>query len=324
MPSDLAVIFRTLSDIEAKVVQALLDSHGVESVRTSSPPSGVFPFTVSPLGETRVSVRTEDAGDALRIIDSHREHVGGGLVVPLHQQFASLEARIGYRFRDRGMLEHALTHKSKAHEDPSGGVVDNESLEFLGDAVLGLVIADALFRTFPKYSEGQKSKIKANLVSTTSLAEAAEGLGLGNHMILGRGEEKTGGRQKQALLADTCEAIIAAIYLDGGFEPARQFILRELGPGLEDARRPHYFGRDHKSRLQERLQQGGRSLPVYRVAGEIGPDHRKLFHVEIIVDGESLAQGTGRTKKDAEQDAAKAAMEALDTVETSANGDVAD
>jgi ribonuclease III len=274
MPSELTVIFRTLSDIEAKVVQALLDSHGVESVRTSSPPSGVFPFAVNPLGETRVSVRDEEAGEALRIIDSHREQVGGGLVVPLPQQFASLEARIGYRFRDRGLLEHALTHKSKAHEDPSGGVADNESLEFLGDAVLGLVIADALFRTFPNYSEGQKSKIKANLVSTTSLAETAEGLGLGDHMILGRGEEKTGGRQKQALLADTCEAIFAAIYLDGGFEPARQFILRELGPGIETARQPDYFGRDHKSRLQERLQQAGRPLPLYRVAGEIGPDHR--------------------------------------------------
>jgi ribonuclease-3 len=311
MPSDLTVIFRTLSDIEAKVVQALLDSHGVESVRTASPPSGVFPFAVSPFGETRVSVREDEAGEALRIIDSHREQVGGGLVVPLPQQFASLEARIGYRFRDRGLLEHALTHKSKAHEDPSGGVVDNESLEFLGDAVLGLVVADALFRTFPTYSEGQKSKIKANLVSTTSLAEAAEGLGLGDHMILGRGEEKTGGRQKQALLADTCEAIIAAIYLDGGFEPARQFILRELAPGIEAARQPDYFGRDHKSRLQERLQQAGRSLPLYRVAGEAGPDHRKLFRVEIVVGGEMLAQGVGRTKKDAEQDAARTALAAL-------------
>jgi ribonuclease-3 len=309
--AELVVIFRTASNIEASVVQALLDSHGIESVRTSGPPQGVFPFTVNPMGETLVSVRDDEAEEALRVIESHREQVGSGLVVPLPQQFLTLETRIGYRFRDRGLLEHALTHKSKAHEDPSGGVIDNESLEFLGDAVLGLVTADALCRRFPKSSEGHKSKIKAMLVSTASLAELAERLDLGEHMILGRGEEKTGGRKKQALLADTCEALIAAIYLDGGLEPARQFILRELGPILEDAGRPDYFGRDHKSRLQEALQGLGRPLPIYRIAGEIGPEHRKLFHVEVVVAGEVVAQGAGRTKKDAEQDAAKSALDTL-------------
>ena len=306
--ADLIVIFRTASNIEASVVQALLDSHGIQSVRTAGPPATLFAFTVSPMGETRVSVRDDEAEEAVRIIESHREEVGGGLVVPLPQQFASLEARLGYRFRDRGLLEHALTHKSKAHEDPSGGVIDNESLEFLGDAVLGLVIADALCRTFPDSSEGQKSKIKAMIVSTTSLAELAERLQLGDHMILGRGEEKTGGRQKQALLADTCEALIAAIYFDGGLEPARQFILREMGEAVEQAGMPGYFGRDHKSRLQEALQGLGRPLPQYRVAGEVGPEHRKLFHIEVLVGGDILAQGVGRTKKDAEQDAAKAAL----------------
>ena len=307
----LTVIFRTASNIEASIVQALLDSHGIESVRTSGPPAGLFPFTVNPMGETRVSVREEEAEDAVRVIESHREQVGGGLVVPLPQQFAAFESRLGYRFRDRGLLEHALTHKSKAHEDPSGGVIDNESLEFLGDAVLGLVVADALFRAFPDFSEGQKSKIKAMLVSTTSLAELAERLELGDHMILGRGEEKTGGRRKQALLADTCEALIAAIYLDGGLEPARQFIMRELGDVIEQAGRPDYSGRDHKSRLQEALQGLGRPLPIYRVVGEVGPDHRKLFHIEVHVGTEMLAQGTGRTKKEAEQEAAKAALGAL-------------
>ena len=309
--SDLTVIFRTASNIEASVVQALLDSHGIASVRSASLGPSMFPFTVNPMGETRVSVRDEEAEEALRIIESHREQVSGGLVVPLPQQFVALENRIGYRFRDRGLLEHALTHKSKAHEDPSGGVIDNESLEFLGDAVLGLVIADGLCRKFPHSSEGQKSKIKAMLVSTASLAELAERLDLGTHMILGRGEEKTGGRRKQALLADTCEALIAAVYIDGGLEPARQFILRELGEALEQAGRPDYFGRDHKSRLQEALQSLGRPLPNYRVAGEAGPEHRKLFHVQVLVAGEVIAQGTGRTKKDAEQDAAKAALDAL-------------
>lgn len=309
--SGLTVVFRTASNIEASVVQALLDSHGIESVRTAGPPQGVFPFTVNPMGETVVSVRDDDAAEARRVIDSHREQVGGGLVVPLPQEFMALEAGIGYRFRDRGLLEHALTHKSKAHEDPSGGVIDNESLEFLGDAVLGLVIADALCRRFPDSSEGQKSKIKSMLVSTASLAEMAERLMLGEYMILGRGEEKTGGRRKQALLADTCEALIAAIYLDGGLEPARQFVLRGLGDALEEAGRPDYFGRDHKSRLQEVLQRLGRPLPSYRVAGEVGPEHRKQFHVEVVVGGTVLAQGMGRTKKDAEQDGAKAALDLL-------------
>ena len=304
----LTVIFRTQSDIEANVVEALLDSHGVETMRTAGPAPGLFPFSLNPLGETQIAVRDAEAAEAMRIIDSHREQVGGGIVVPLSQEFEALEARVGYRFRDRGLLEHALTHRSKAHEDPSGGVSDNESLEFLGDAVLGLVVSDALFRAFPTYSEGQKSKIKANLVSTASLAEMAEVMGLGNHMILGRGEEKTGGRQKQALLADTCEALIAAIYLDGGLEPARQFLLRELSSQIGDARQPEYFGRDHKSRLQERLQALGRPLPVYRVASEVGPDHHKLFHVEVVVGAEVIAHGAGRTKKEAEQEGARLAL----------------
>jgi ribonuclease-3 len=308
---DLTEVFRTFSDIEASVVEALLDSHGIESVRTAGPPHGVFPFSVSPMGPTHVSVRDEDAEEAVRIIESHRERVGAGMVVPLPQQFDALEQRLGYRFRDRGLLEHALTHRSKAHEDPSGGVFDNESLEFLGDAVLGMVVAEALFRTFPSFTEGQKSKVKSAIVSTASLAELAEKLGLGEHMILGRGEEKTGGRRKQALLADTCEALLAAVYLDGGLDAARDFILRELGDAIEDARRADYFGRDHKSALQEQLQALGRPLPVYRIAGEVGPDHRKLFHVEVVVGADVLAQGAGRTKKDAEQEAAKAALAKL-------------
>ncbi len=311
MVNGLTVIFRTQSDIEANVVEALLDSHGVDTMRTAGPAPGLFPFSVNPLGETQIAVRDMDAANAVRIIESHREQVGGGIVVPLPQELDALEARVAYRFRDRGLLEHALTHRSKAHEDPSGGVADNESLEFLGDAVLGLVVSDALFRAFPTYSEGQKSKIKANLVSTASLAEMAELMGLGDHMILGRGEEKTGGRRKQALLADTCEAVIAAIYLDGGLESARQFLMRELSSQIEDARQPEYFGRDHKSRLQERLQGLGRPLPSYRVSGEIGPDHHKLFHVEVMVGDEVLAHGAGRTKKDAEQEGARLALETI-------------
>jgi ribonuclease III len=289
----------------------LLDSHGVESLRTSGPTPGLFPFALNPLGDTQISVRDEDAADAVRIIESHREQVGGGIVVPLPQEFDALEARIGYRFRDRGLLEHALTHKSKAHEDPSGGVTDNESLEFLGDAVLGLVVADALFHQYPDYDEGQKSKIKAAVVSTQSLARHAEHLRLGDHLILGRGEEKTGGRFKQALLADGYEALIAAIYLDGGLEAAEAFLRRELKDAIDEGS-AQTFVRDYKSALQERLQALGRPLPEYRVSGEAGPDHRKTFSVDVVVNGEVLGSATGRAKKEAEQEAAREALTKLE------------
>jgi ribonuclease III len=308
---NLTVVFRTRSDIEASIVQSLLESHGIDAIRSAGPPPGVFAFTTGPFGDTRVSVRDEDAEEAAAIIASHRDQIGGGFAVPLPQQLAALEDRLGYRFRDRGLLEHALTHRSKAAEDPSGGVVDNESLEFLGDAVLGFVVADLLFRDFPDSREGQKSKVKSAVVSTLSLAEAAARLGLGEHMILGRGEEKTGGRKKSALLADTYEALIAAIYLDGGLAPALAFIERELGPAIHEARAPGFVGRDYKSKLQERVQIAGGPLPSYRVSAEIGPDHRKQFHVEVRIGDEVIAEGVGRTKKDAEQEAARAALAAL-------------
>ena len=299
--SGLTVIFRTRSDIEANVVEALLDSHGVQTLRTSGPTPGLFPFSITPLGETRIAVRDEDAADAVRIIDSHREQVGGGIVVPLPQEFDALEARIGYRFRDRGLLEHALTHKSKAHEDPSGGVTDNESLEFLGDAVLGLVVAEALFRSFP-VQRGAEVEDQANLVSTTSLAEMAEQLGLGGHMILGRGEEKTGGRRKQALLADTCEALIAAIYLDGG--PIRRAV-PDAGVCVRHRRREAAgrFGDDtSRGRRKGGRRRDGRCRPI--VLRRMVPTMQTV-HVEVFVGDETIAQGAGRTKKGAEQQGAK-------------------
>ena len=169
----------------------------------------------------------------------------------LRDEFEALQQAIGYRFRDRGLLEHAMTHTSRANEDVSGGVRDNESLEFLGDAVLGFVIADLLFHEFPDRDEGQKSKIKAALVSTATLARQAERLSLGDHLLLGRGEEKTGGRRKQALLADGYEALIAAIYLDGGIEHARAFVAREFAALVADARGAGAAGQDYKSALQE-------------------------------------------------------------------------
>jgi ribonuclease-3 len=304
------VVFTTSSDIEASVVMALLDSQGIPSFRASGNTHSVWPMAVSAMGQIRIAVSEELADDARRIIDSHRQDVGAK-VVRLRDEFDELQARIGYRFRDRGLLEHALTHKSRAAEDASGGVTDNESLEFLGDAVLGLVVADALFHRYPNYDEGQKSKIKAAVVSTQSLARHAERLRLGDHLILGRGEEKTGGRFKQALLADGYEALIAALYLDGGLEAAEAFLLTELKDAIDEGS-AQSFARDHKSALQERLQALGRPLPEYRVSGEAGPDHRKTFSVEVIVNGEVLGTATGRAKKEAEQEAARLALAKLE------------
>jgi ribonuclease-3 len=307
----LVVIFRTQSDVEASIVRSLLESHDIPSVVASDVPHSVFPLSVSSLGEVRISVHPGDAAEARRVIDSHRTELDSRRVVPLRDEFDTLQRAIGYRFRDRGLVEHAMTHTSRANEDVSGGVRDNESMEFLGDAVLGFVIADLLFHEFPEFDEGQKSKTKAALVSTATLARQAERLNLGEHLLLGRGEEKTGGRRKQALLADGYEALIAAVYLDGGIEQARAFITREFAPLVADVRRLGVGGHDHKSALQEFLQSHERPLPEYRVAGTVGPDHRKLFRVEVIVDGEALADATGPSKKEAEQEAARLALQRL-------------
>jgi ribonuclease III len=304
------VVFSTTSDIEASIVLALLDSQGIAAFRITGNPQAILPMSMSPLGEVRIAVPEVAAEDARRIIESHREDVGAR-VVRLRNEFDEIETRIGYRFKDRGLLEHALTHKSRAAEDVSGGVADNESLEFLGDAVLGLVVADALFRQYPTYNEGQKSKIKASVVSTQALARKAEEIQLGDHLILGRGEEKTGGRFKQALLADAYEALIAAIYLDGGIDAAETFLRRELKEAIDAGADRNFVGQDFKSALQERVQALGRPLPEYRVAGETGPDHRKVFSVEVVVGGEVLAGASGKAKKEAEQEAARLALERL-------------
>jgi len=309
--ADLVVIFRTQSEVEASVVRGLLEAHGVPTVTASDVPQSIFPLAINALGEVRISVHPDDADEALRIIESHRTELPNGRVVRLRDEFEALEHAAAYRFRDRGLLEHAMTHTSRANEDVSGGVFDNESLEFLGDAVLGFVIADILFREFPGFDEGQKSKTKASLVSTATLARQAERLTLGEHLLLGRGEEKTGGRRKQALLADGYEALIAAIYLDGGVEQARAFIAREFAPLIDDVREHGIAGQDYKSALQEYLQSHDQPLPEYRVAGTIGPDHNKLFQVEVVVKGEAIADATGPSKKEAEQEAARRALEKL-------------
>jgi ribonuclease III len=306
---DLVVIFHTPSAIEARVVRSLLEAHGILAVESSGMSQSVFPLSVDSQSDVRLAVSEGEADEARRIIESHRTELKNGQVVRLRDEFEPLQRTIQYRFRDRGLLEHAMTHTSRANEDVSGGVADNESMEFLGDALLGFVVADILFREFPSFDEGEKSKIKATLVSTTTLARQAERLNIGEHMLLGRGEEKTGGRRKQALLADSYEALIAAIYLDGGVEQARAFIAREFAPLIAGVRRDGVAGQDYKSALQELLQSRDLPLPEYRLVGTVGPDHQKQFQVEVLVKGESVGQATGPSKKEAEQEAARVALQ---------------
>ena len=225
-----------------------------------------------------------------------------------------LEGKLGYRFEDRLLLEQALTHRSLVNEDVSAGLVDNESMEFLGDAVLGLAVSDQLFREFPECDEGYKSKVKSQLVSLPTLAKLGNVLGLGGHMLLGRGEEKTGGRQKPSLMADAFEAIVAAIYLDGGYACAFHFVEVQFQSDIKGIRIDNQAPAgtvDYKSALQEWVQGVGRKLPNYRLAGTAGPDHEKVFTVEVLLDGLAVATGEGGTKKEAEQESAKVALQLL-------------
>lgn len=310
----LAVVFRTHSDIEASIVRGLLEAHGIYAAASSDLTHAVFPLSIDGLGEVRISVPVSQADAALTIIREQGTKPQPGEVVRLVEEtrdLSALERRLGYTFREPAVLDRALTHRSRANEDATGSTVDNESLEFLGDAVLGFVMADLLFRDYPQFDEGQKSKIKASLVSTATLGILARRLGLGDFLALGRGEEKTGGRKKQALLADGYEAVIAAIYLDGGIDEARVFVLREFADDLEDVRSPEFWGRDYKSALQELVQSRELPLPDYTVASESGPDHRKIFHVEVRVSGELMGAARGPSKKAAEQEAAHKAIERL-------------
>ena len=235
-----------------------------------------------------------------------------------------LMERLGYVFRDPLLLDRALTHSSAVPELRaargediafSGSVVqDNERLEFLGDAVLELLTSEYLLLNYPEWTEGQLSKSRARIVNAHSLEIAARGLHLGEHLRLGRGEEKTGGRDKPALLADAFEAIVAAMYLDGGLDPARDLLKRTVfEQALEDGDR--ISESDRKSALQEFLQAKGDQPAEYRLAGETGPDHQKTFRVEVWVKGEFMSSAEGTTKKEAEQKAARRALDKLQTAE---------
>jgi ribonuclease-3 len=217
------------------------------------------------------------------------------------------EARIGYTFQQRDVLSRALTHKSYSHEARQQDIRDNETFEFLGDSVLGFVIGDMLFRRFPTLDEGALSKIKAFLVSANSLAAKARDYGMGEVIYLGVGEEKSGGRKKESLLANLFEAMIAAVYLDGGIDAARALLERSFARDLETIDADDLLFQDFKTALQELAQGKGLPLPDYNVVDEVGPDHDKRFIVEVKI-GSLTARGEGSSKKEAQQQAAKQAL----------------
>lgn len=237
---------------------------------------------------------------------------------------AALEERLGHKFSNRELLERALTHSSATPElrganadaaADSSQVSDNERLEFLGDAVLELLASEYLLTAFPEWKEGQLSKSRARIVNAGSLEAAARRLRIGEHLRLGRGEEKTGGREKQTLLADAFEAVVAAVYLDAGLGAARELLQRVLFEQALEERGERIAESDRKSALQEFLQGRGQPPAEYRLAGESGPDHQKVFLIEVWVNGECLARGEGSTKKEAEQQAARSALEQLESAE---------
>ncbi len=223
---------------------------------------------------------------------------------------AALEERVGVPIPDRGSAAAALTHKSYVNEHRGEGSADNERLEFLGDAVIDLAVSHRLMERFPEAREGELSKIRAAVVDEAGLAAMARSLDLGSLLRLGRGEELTGGRQKASLLADAMEAVIGAVYLGGGMGPVLEVVDRFLGEAFARAA-AGTLDRDFKTQLQELAQSRRRGTPRYRVVAEHGPDHSKTFEVELDIKGEILSRGMGRSKKDAEQAAAKFALEEL-------------
>ena len=234
-----------------------------------------------------------------------------------------LETVLAYNFKDRALLERAITHRSWAHEKVAPGdeqqarKLHNESLEFLGDSVLGLVVAHYLCNSYPAGTEGELSRMKHRLVSAPTLAKASLELNLGEFLRFGRGEEKSGGRQKNALLADVFEAITGAIFQDGGLEAATNFVCHALRSELEGADPLSAAKADYKTMLQERLQAERRPAPRYTVIETLGPPHQRIFHVEVSWDGGSI-QGEGHSIKAAEAAAARAALEGMKLGETEA------
>jgi ribonuclease-3 len=265
------------------------------------------------LGERTVGFRLDDddlveldtVSDAIECVVARLAATGNGstgevAAAELVEPAEALEARIGYQFRDRSFLQRALSHRSWCAEH--GGHESNERLEFLGDSVLGLVVTDDVFRRFPHLPEGQLSEVRAGVVNARALADVAGEMRLGDCLLLGKGEDGGGGRTKQSILADALEALIAAVYLDGGLDAATRLVLARFGDRIgEAATGPG--GRDYKTRLQELAAARNLGRPRYQVRDE-GPDHAKRFFATVILDGEASGAGEGNSKKEAEQAAA--------------------
>lgn len=219
-----------------------------------------------------------------------------------------LENAIGYQFRNIMLLKNALTHSSYANEYWHDSLKSNERLEFLGDSILGMVVAEHLYRNFPERTEGELTKMRADMVCEQALAAVAQQLELGKHMLLGHGEEQTGGRNRVSILADAVESVIAASFLDGGMAAAKAFIEKFILCNVPTSR---LHNTDFKTALQERVQQKKDQVLVYHLVGESGPDHDKRFEVEVSLNGKVVGHGSGSSKKRAEQDAARDAMGVL-------------
>lgn len=220
------------------------------------------------------------------------------------------EDELIYQFTDVSLMTTAMTHSSYANEHRDLHMQNNERLEFLGDSILGLVSADYVFHRYPNVPEGQLTKVRAAVVCEKTLYEVAKELGLDHHLLLGHGEEIGGGRQRPSILADSVEALIGAIYLDGGLEAARSFIMTFLPAKVDLAEAGHAF-RDYKTALQEIVQKNRQETLQYRLSGESGPDHDKRFTVQVLLNSNIFAEGIGRSKKEAEQMAARSALELM-------------
>ena len=219
-----------------------------------------------------------------------------------------LETAIGYRFRNIQLLQNALTHSSYANERWHNSLLSNERLEFLGDSVLGMLVAEYLYKTFPDRPEGELTRMRADMVCEHTLAEVANKIGLGEHLMLGHGEERLGGRSRESILADATESVIAACFLDGGLEAAAQFVQKYI---LVEVPVTRLNNMDYKTALQELVQQKKNQVLSYALVGQSGPDHDKRFDVAVSLNGSVVGTGSGRSKKRAEQMAAKSAMEKL-------------
>ena len=219
-----------------------------------------------------------------------------------------LEAAIGYRFQNISLLQNALTHSSYANERWHNSLLSNERLEFLGDSILGMLVAEYLYRNFPNRPEGELTRMRADMVCEKTLAAVAGQIGLGTHLMLGHGEEQGGGRSRDSILADAVESVIAACFLDGGIEAALNFVQRFI---LVEVPVTKLHNADYKTQLQELVQQKKNQVLSYALVGQSGPDHDKQFDVAVSLNGKPVGSGSGSSKKRAEQDAARSAIENL-------------